>query len=95
MEKNKTLIGPDQWNYQRELERNYQQLTDQLAPMLIANISPNLPISCNNSLNTPENYGFYDNCSCNISTINTCNNENFGHPTNYNTTINIGSDILQ
>lgn len=34
--KNKTLIGPDQLDYQRELERNYRRFTDQLAPLLKA-----------------------------------------------------------
>lgn len=32
--KNKTLIGPDQRDYQRELERNYREFTEQLAPLL-------------------------------------------------------------
>ncbi|GAB6031639.1 hypothetical protein CHUAL_009399 [Chamberlinius hualienensis] len=31
---NKSLIGPDQRNYQKELERNYTKLTEKLMPML-------------------------------------------------------------
>ncbi|XP_014207564.1 dedicator of cytokinesis protein 7 [Copidosoma floridanum] len=34
LRKNKNLIGPDQRDYQRELERNYQRLTERLAPLI-------------------------------------------------------------
>lgn len=34
LRKNKNLIGPDQRDYQRELERNYQRLTEKLAPLI-------------------------------------------------------------
>ncbi|XP_025407791.1 dedicator of cytokinesis protein 7 isoform X2 [Sipha flava] len=40
--KNKTLIGPDQRDYQRELERNYRKFTDQLAPLLVAGTASSL-----------------------------------------------------
>ncbi|XP_018097532.1 dedicator of cytokinesis protein 6 isoform X3 [Xenopus laevis] len=33
LKKNKTLIGPDQREYHRELERNYQRLREALAPL--------------------------------------------------------------
>lgn len=95
LEKNETLIGPDQWNYQRELERNYQQLTDQLTPMLIANSSSSVPVGCSNSLNKPENYGLYHNCHCNTSTINTYNNESYKHTINCSNAITSDSDALQ
>lgn len=31
---NKQLIGPDQKEYQRELDRNYTRITEQLRPMI-------------------------------------------------------------
>jgi hypothetical protein len=34
LSKNKTLIGPDQRDYQRELENNYKNFTRQLTPMI-------------------------------------------------------------
>lgn len=34
LKKNKQLIGPDQKEYQRELERNYNRMTEQLRPMV-------------------------------------------------------------
>ncbi|XP_011501940.1 PREDICTED: dedicator of cytokinesis protein 7 [Ceratosolen solmsi marchali] len=34
LRKNKNLIGPDQRDYQRELERNYQRFTERLAPLI-------------------------------------------------------------
>ncbi|KAG7203876.1 hypothetical protein KM043_017930 [Ampulex compressa] len=34
LRRNKNLIGPDQREYQRELERNYQRLTERLAPLI-------------------------------------------------------------
>lgn len=37
--KNKTLIGPDQRDYQRELERNYKDFTEQLAPLLKSSVA--------------------------------------------------------
>ena len=37
LRKNKNLIGPDQRDYQRELERNYQRFTDRLAPLITLN----------------------------------------------------------
>ncbi|KAJ8913567.1 hypothetical protein NQ315_017118 [Exocentrus adspersus] len=46
LKKNKTLIGPDQKDYQRELDRNYKRLVDKLHPLVnpqsvtIVNSSP-------------------------------------------------------
>lgn len=34
LKKNKTLIGPDQREYQRELERNYNKLKEALSPLI-------------------------------------------------------------
>lgn len=34
LKKNKTLIGPDQKDYQRELDRNYKRLVDKLHPLV-------------------------------------------------------------
>lgn len=34
LKRNKNLIGPDQRDYQRELERNYQRLTERLTPLI-------------------------------------------------------------
>ncbi|XP_024892048.1 dedicator of cytokinesis protein 7-like, partial [Temnothorax curvispinosus] len=34
LRRNKNLISPDQRDYQRELERNYQRLTERLAPLI-------------------------------------------------------------
>lgn len=34
LRKNKNLIGPDQRDYQRELERNYHRFTDKLTPLI-------------------------------------------------------------
>ncbi|XP_050527569.1 dedicator of cytokinesis protein 7 [Daktulosphaira vitifoliae] len=36
LEKNRGLIGPDQRQYQQELERNYTRFSEQLAPLLIS-----------------------------------------------------------
>lgn len=36
LRENKRLIGPDQKEYQRELERNYVRFTERLAPMVAA-----------------------------------------------------------
>lgn len=38
LKKNKTLILPDQKDYQKELERNYIRFTERLAPLIT--ISP-------------------------------------------------------
>lgn len=35
------LIGPDQLDYQKELERNYRAFTERLAPLI--NIHPSSP----------------------------------------------------
>ena len=35
LRKNKNLIGPDQREYQRELERNYQRLSEILGPLIV------------------------------------------------------------
>ncbi|KAI1280634.1 Dedicator of cytokinesis protein 7 [Halotydeus destructor] len=37
LRKNRTLIGPDQKEYQRELERNFHRFTEKLAPMISNN----------------------------------------------------------
>ncbi|EEB16127.1 dock, putative [Pediculus humanus corporis] len=34
LRKNKNLIGPDQRDYQKELERNFHKFTDRLPPLL-------------------------------------------------------------
>lgn len=75
--KNKTLIGSNQWDYQRELERNYRLFTDQLAPLLVATTSSPLSGRCvgddgdyNNSTNSRGPYGLHYNGECSISSIN-------------------------
>ncbi|KAF7997149.1 hypothetical protein HCN44_005426 [Aphidius gifuensis] len=42
LRRNKNLIGPDQRDYQRELERNYQKLTERLAPVIAWSGPPSL-----------------------------------------------------
>jgi hypothetical protein len=37
LRKNKTLIGADQKDYQRELERNYHRFTTRLMPLITVN----------------------------------------------------------
>lgn len=77
--KNKTLIGPDQRDYQRELERNYRRFTDQLAPLLIAATSShfgNGDAGFNNSTNTHGPYGPHHNGVCNIPQTYDDNNDN-------------------
>ncbi|XP_066997234.1 dedicator of cytokinesis protein 7 [Anabrus simplex] len=39
LRKNKNLIGPDQRDYQRELERNYHRFTERLLPLITVNSS--------------------------------------------------------
>lgn len=75
--KNKTLIGSNQWDYQRELERNYRLFTDQLAPLLVATTSSPVSGRCisddndyNNSTNSRGPYGLHYNGECNVSSIN-------------------------
>jgi len=73
--KNKTLIGPDQRDYQRELERNYRRFTDQLAPLLIAATSSPLSLSgvdgsFNNSISTRGSYGHNYNGQSSTPSIN-------------------------
>ena len=34
MKKNKTLIGPDQFEYQKEMERNYNELKSRINPLI-------------------------------------------------------------
>ena len=41
LRRNKTLIGADQIDYQKELERNYRRFTERLAPLI--NIDPASP----------------------------------------------------
>lgn len=71
--KNKTLIGPDQRDYQRELERNYRRFTDQLAPLLVASASP-----VSDSLGHSNTHGFYGHHhnGCNITSMNNDDNDN-------------------
>lgn len=38
LRKNKSLIGPDQKEYQRELERNYHRLKEALQPLICRKI---------------------------------------------------------
>lgn len=74
--KNKTLIGSDQQDYQRELERNYRRFTDQLAPLLVAssfttgNGNGNNDYSNKNSTNLHEPYGHHYNGQYNTLSIN-------------------------
>lgn len=66
--KNKTLIGPDQRDYQRELERNYRRFTDQLAPLLKAATTMSPLGSYNNSTGTSRTpYGHHSNGGCSIA----------------------------
>lgn len=48
LRKNKNLIGPDQRDYQRELERNYHRFTDKLTPLITIKRSDNTlkPVQC-------------------------------------------------
>ncbi|KZS19006.1 Dedicator of cytokinesis protein [Daphnia magna] len=41
LKRNKSLIGPDQLDYQKELERNYRRFTERLAPLI--NMAPSSP----------------------------------------------------
>ena len=38
LQKNKELIGPDQQEYHRELERNYEHIRSKLMPLISSNI---------------------------------------------------------
>ena len=38
LQRNKSLIGIDQKDYQRELERNYHQIKDQLSPLIASSV---------------------------------------------------------
>lgn len=69
MAKNKTLIGPDQRDYQRELERNYRRFTDQLAPLLKAATTMSSPLDgYNNSTGTSAPpYGNHSNGGCSLA----------------------------
>lgn len=42
LRKNKNLIGPDQRDYQRELERNYHHFTGRLMPLITVNSADRL-----------------------------------------------------
>lgn len=50
LRKNKSLIGPDQKEYQRELERNYHRLKEALQPLINRKIpqlyKAALPVTC-------------------------------------------------
>lgn len=50
LRKNKSLIGPDQKEYQRELERNYHRLKESLQPLINRKIpqlyKAVLPVTC-------------------------------------------------
>lgn len=46
LKKNKNLIGPDQRDYQRELERNYHRFTERLQPLI--NVQPGTIIATSN-----------------------------------------------
>lgn len=50
LRKNKSLIGPDQKEYQRELERNYHRLKEALQPLINRKIpqlyKAVLPVTC-------------------------------------------------
>lgn len=52
LRRNKTLIGPDQLDYQRELERNYRRFTERLAPLInIDSASPTNGMASRNRRN--------------------------------------------
>jgi hypothetical protein len=38
LQRNKALIGIDQKDYQRELERNYHQIKDKLSPLIASSV---------------------------------------------------------
>lgn len=93
--KNKTLIGPDQRDYQRELERNYQRFTDQLAPLLIATASP-LGDNHNSSNTFADTRGFYGHShnGYNLSTLNNDENDNQDEEEDTITNISDGGNNL-
>lgn len=73
--KNKTLIGPDQRDYQRELERNYRRFTDQLAPLLVAGTASSLTGGIvgsdivYNNLSANARGPYHHNSGCNVPPI--------------------------
>ena len=40
LQRNKALIGIDQKDYQRELERNYHEIKDKLSPLISSSMHP-------------------------------------------------------
>lgn len=73
--KNKTLIGPDQRDYQRELERNYKRFTDQLAPLLKAATSSLTFAGDGTYSNTRGLYSIHHNGGNILPTINYDDND--------------------
>ncbi|XP_046488292.1 dedicator of cytokinesis protein 7 isoform X2 [Neodiprion pinetum] len=61
LRRNKNLIGPDQRDYQKELERNYQRLTERLTPLIAwsgpASANQTLPTSPRCLLLAPRSNG--------------------------------------
>jgi len=97
--KNKTLIGPDQRDYQRELERNYRRFTDQLAPLLIAATSSHFgsgDSGHNNSTNTHGPYGLHHNggCNSNAQTYDNDDNQDEEDDTTITNISNGGNEII-
>lgn len=60
LRKNKSLIGPDQKEYQRELERNYHRLKEALQPLINRKIpqlyKPVLQVNSHRLENRTEEY---------------------------------------
>lgn len=87
--KNKTLIGPDQRDYQRELERNYRRFTDQLAPLLIATtgLTTGDGAGYNHSPSVRGPLGQHHNGVCNLPTFNYEDNDSNNQDDESETTI--------
>ncbi|XP_011297900.1 dedicator of cytokinesis protein 7 [Fopius arisanus] len=54
LRRNKNLIGPDQRDYQRELERNYQRLTERLAPLIAWSGPPSMMTAASQATASPR-----------------------------------------
>jgi len=54
LRKNKSLIGPDQKEYQKEMERNYQRFRERLAPMLCNGSGGRIHSMINNHQHQPN-----------------------------------------
>lgn len=91
--KNKTLIGPDQRDYQRELERNYRRFTDQLAPLLKAATTMSPLGGFNNSTSTSgPPYSNHSNGGCSLTNYDDRDEEDDTTITNNTSTSNGGGN---